>query len=79
MDREGAITTTARGAIEVRLSNPWHLPRADPCPADDDEHDRRPQRRRYEEPLHLKVRKQLLGVAESVCPHLVTPGPALVL
>ncbi|CAD6572438.1 MAG: hypothetical protein ASARMPREDX12_005221 [Alectoria sarmentosa] len=32
---------------------------------DDDEHDRRPQRRRYEEPLHLKVRKQLLGVAES--------------
>ena len=34
--------------------------------ADDDEVDRRQQRRRYEEPLHIKVRKQLLGVAESV-------------
>ena len=34
--------------------------------ADDDEYDRRPQRRRYEEPLHLKIRKQLLSVAESV-------------
>ena len=34
--------------------------------ADDDEVDRRQQRRRYEEPLHIKIRKQLLGVAESV-------------
>ena len=34
--------------------------------ADEDEVDRRQQRRRYEEPLHIKVRKQLLGVAESV-------------
>lgn len=32
---------------------------------DDDEYDRRPQRRRYEEPLHVKVQKQLLGIAES--------------
>ena len=33
---------------------------------EDDEYDRRPQRRRYEEPPHVKVRKQLLGIAESV-------------
>ncbi|MCJ1429950.1 hypothetical protein MMC29_007865, partial [Sticta canariensis] len=32
---------------------------------DDDDYDRRPQRRRYEEPLHVKVRKQLLSIAES--------------
>ncbi|KAL9099908.1 MAG: hypothetical protein Q9163_004650 [Psora crenata] len=32
---------------------------------EDDDYDRRPQRRRYEEPLHVKVRKQLLGIAES--------------
>ena len=34
---------------------------------DDDDLDRNSQRRRYEEPLHVKVRKQLLGIAESVC------------
>jgi nuclear cap-binding protein subunit 1 len=33
--------------------------------ADDDEYDRRPQRRRYEEPLSVKIRKQLLAIAES--------------
>lgn len=33
---------------------------------EDDDNDRRPQRRRYEEPTHVKVRKQLLGIAESV-------------
>ncbi|MCJ1405137.1 hypothetical protein MMC11_008363 [Xylographa trunciseda] len=32
---------------------------------DDDDFDRRPQRRRYEEPAHIKLRKQLLGLAES--------------
>lgn len=32
---------------------------------DEDDYDRRPQRRRYEEPLSTKVRKQLLGIAES--------------
>lgn len=34
-------------------------------PIDEDDYDRRPQRRRYEEPLSVKVRKQLLAVAES--------------
>jgi nuclear cap-binding protein subunit 1 len=33
--------------------------------ADEDDYDRRPQRRRYEEPLVVKVRKQLLGIAET--------------
>ncbi|KAI1193791.1 MIF4G like-domain-containing protein [Nemania serpens] len=32
---------------------------------DDDEYDRRPQRRRFDAPLHVRVRKQLLGLAES--------------
>ena len=34
--------------------------------ADDDDFDRRPQRRRYEEPLAAVVRRQLLTIAESV-------------
>ncbi|KAI1391236.1 MIF4G like-domain-containing protein [Hypoxylon trugodes] len=32
---------------------------------DDDEYDRRPQRRRYDAPLPVRIRKQLLGLAES--------------
>ncbi|KAI1763003.1 MIF4G like-domain-containing protein [Hypoxylon sp. FL1150] len=32
---------------------------------DDDEYDRRPQRRRYDAPLSVRIRKQLLGLAES--------------
>lgn len=32
---------------------------------DEDDYDRRPQRRRYEDPLPVKVRKQLLSIAES--------------
>src|SRR5205814_1603517 len=32
---------------------------------DDDDYDRRPQRRRYEEPLSSKIRKQILSIAES--------------
>jgi nuclear cap-binding protein subunit 1 len=32
---------------------------------DEDDYDRRPQRRRYEEPLSVKIRKQLLSIAES--------------
>ena len=32
---------------------------------DEDDYDRRPQRRRYEEPLSSKIRKQLLSIAES--------------
>jgi nuclear cap-binding protein subunit 1 len=34
--------------------------------ADDEDYDRRPQRRRYEEPLFVQVRRQLLTLAESV-------------
>lgn len=32
---------------------------------DEDDYDRRPQRRRYEEPLSSKIRKQFLSLAES--------------
>lgn len=38
---------------------------ADNIVPDDDDYDRRPQRRRYEEPLSVKIRRQLLGIAES--------------
>lgn len=34
--------------------------------SDDDYDDRRPQRRRYEEPLAATVRKQVLSIAENV-------------
>lgn len=33
---------------------------------DDDDFDRRPQRRRYEEPVAVTLRKQILSIAESV-------------
>ena len=36
---------------------------------DDDDYDRRPQRRKFEEPAHVKVRKLLLGIAGSVKHH----------
>ena len=39
---------------------------------EDDDYDRRPQRRRYEEPLSVTLRKQVLSIAESVC-SAVTP------
>ncbi|KAL9613730.1 MAG: hypothetical protein Q9167_001744 [Letrouitia subvulpina] len=32
---------------------------------EEDDYDRRSQRRRYEEPLHLKLRRQMLAIAES--------------
>lgn len=32
---------------------------------DDDDHDRRPQRRRFDAPLPVRIRKKLLGLAES--------------
>lgn len=34
---------------------------------DDDSYDRNRQRRRYEEPPSVAIRKQLLTIAESVC------------
>lgn len=39
---------------------------ADSAIVEDDDYDRRTQRRRYEEPAHTRVRKQLLSIAESV-------------
>lgn len=38
-----------------------------PTKPDDEDFDRRPQRRRYEEPLSSRIRRQLLSIAES--PH----------
>ena len=59
--------TTAKDVTEVRtLSKSLLVAKVDSFPQEDDDYDRRPQRRRYEEPLHVKVRKQLLAIAESV-------------
>lgn len=63
-------TIIARGDTEVSNSR---IHGSDPRqhrhklirPTDDDDFDRRPQRRRYEEPLSVKLRKQLLSIAES--------------
>ena len=52
-----------RGKISII---PWQWQRPDMAILEDDDYDRRPQRRRYEEPAHIKVRKLLLGIAESV-------------
>jgi nuclear cap-binding protein subunit 1 len=62
---EGIIT--ARGDTEV-IANSISISQheADNIHiTDEDDYDRRPQRRRYEEPLSVRVRKQLLSVAES--------------
>lgn len=45
-------------------------------PAEEEDHDRRSQRRRYEEPPHLKLRRQMLAIAESVCVSLPGSSPA---
>ncbi|EAW08608.1 NCBP1 family protein [Aspergillus clavatus NRRL 1] len=57
----------ARGAIESISSFAGDLALTNCCrsAADDEDYDRRPQRRRYEEPLVVKFRKQLLSIAES--------------
>lgn len=76
-------TTIASGAIEVINYGIVKTGGRAKMLLDDDEYDRRPQRRRYEEPLHVKVQKQLLGIAESVqnepvtCKHswLITEQP----
>lgn len=44
---------------------------------EDDDLDRRPQRRRYEEPLFVQVRRQLLTIAESVRASFFFPPRAL--
>ena len=36
------------------------------CTPDDDDFDQRAQRRRYEEPVSARLRRQLLGITESV-------------
>lgn len=59
-------TTIARGDTEVKLQlQPIHLVQRADRVFQDDDYDRQPQRRRYEEPLAVRVRKQLLAIAES--------------
>lgn len=62
----GVAVVGASGAIEVDdiLGLPVRV--ADRPFLDDEDYDRRPQRRRYEESLVAQVRRQLLTIAESV-------------
>ena len=62
---EGA-TTIAKGVTEVPISHPDDSILSNTLSIEDDDYGNRSQRRRYEEPRHLKIRKQLLGIAESV-------------
>ncbi|KAL8720720.1 MAG: hypothetical protein Q9225_002454 [Loekoesia sp. 1 TL-2023] len=56
MERIEEDITIANDGIEVRANSRLE---------EDDDFDRRPPRRQYQEPVHLKVRKQLLTIAES--------------
>lgn len=60
------VAVGASGAIEVRVILELPVRVADQPVPDDEDFDRRPQRRRYEEPLFVQVRRQLLTIAESV-------------
>lgn len=61
---EAATTIIAKGDIGVRMQQ-WNSPCTQLTLLDDEQYDRQPQRRRYEEPLSVRVRKQLLAIAES--------------
>lgn len=50
---------------------------ADDLILDDEDEDRRPQRRRHDEPLFVQVRRQLLTIAESVRSYLHLPAGAI--
>lgn len=61
------ITTIESAVTEVSHFGPAvRLLRITDDDLEDEDYDRRPQRRRYEEPLAVKLRKQLLSIAESV-------------
>jgi len=60
------VTTIESAATEVSHLAPSPAAHGTDGDRDDDDYDRRPQRRRYEEPLSVKIRKQLLSIAESV-------------
>lgn len=64
-------TIIERDVIEVSILPPIqsgnYLSRKLNGACQDDDFDRRPQRRRYEEPITVRIRKQVLSIAESVC------------
>ena len=55
-----------RGMYLTNLSPPSYLYISLSSFIEDDDLDRRQRQRRTEEPLQVKIRKQLLGIAESV-------------
>ena len=62
---EEVTSTIGNADLEV-CQTPLFLKLGSPVATEDDDYDRRPQRRRYDEPAHVKLRKTLLSLAESV-------------
>lgn len=60
-------TTIVNEDLEVCKTCSFSEDVADLGLVEDDEFERRPSRRPYQEPTHLRIRKMLLAVAESVC------------
>lgn len=60
------IESVGSGVCGQISSRKLCTPAKENAAVDDDDFDHRPQRRRYEEPLPVKIRKQLLSIAESV-------------
>ncbi len=60
------ISTTEREGLEVTSLCQDNAREFADHSLEDDFEDRRPQRRRYEEPLSVTLRKQVLSIAESV-------------
>lgn len=71
----GVAVVGVSGAIEVSRILELPVRVADRPMPDDEDYDRRPQRRRYEEPLFVQVRRQLLTLAESVRSLLPSRAP----
>lgn len=64
-EEDEAASMIARGDTEVSLSRVGYCD-FDMLIRSDDEYDGRNQRRRYEEPLSVSLRKQIMSIAESV-------------
>ncbi len=62
---EEATSTIANAGIEVFIHHTRFFETPLTALTDDDFEDRRPQRRRYEEPLAVTLRKTILSIAES--------------
>jgi hypothetical protein len=63
---EAVEVTSTTASVDIEVSSLQDLNESMLTIADDDFDDRRAQRRRYEEPIAVTLRKQVLSIAESV-------------